>query len=423
MAASAEVRKLVGLATDIVHRLQRDGHEAYFVGGAVRDVLLGRAFTEIDITTSAEPRHIRRLFRRTLLLGEAFGVIAVMRKGIPFEVATFRSETGYTDGRHPDEVTIGTLEDDVQRRDFTINGLVLDPGRGVVMDLVGGVSDLQKRLLRAIGDPVARMNEDYLRTVRAVRFAACLEVEMEPATQAAVRGAAAGLDRISRERIHHELAKVCLHRAAPRGLRLMGECGVAAAIFGPPVRDEHMADASRLVAALTDPPGLPELLAATTLAAAGAALLREAAGPGAVQRARHQSERLRLSNVERKQLAELFSLLGRLEKLPEVRLGERAESYRLAGFEAALQLEKARRLLQGEGTEALDEMWAEYQSLSPERLAGQSPVTGRDLKQLGVAAGPEMGAALKELSYLFVEGKISSRDEAMRWLEDLVQSS
>lgn len=417
LATSAEVRRLVELGSEVVGRLQAEGHEAYFVGGAVRDVLMGRGFGEIDITTSAEPSMVRKLFRRTLPLGEAFGVIAVMRRGIPFEVATFRSETGYTDGRHPDEVTIGTLEEDVLRRDFTVNGLVLDPSRLVVIDLVDGIADLQKKVIRAIGDPVARMNEDFLRTVRAVRFAACLDFELEPATRAAVRGAGAGLVNISRERIHAELSKLSSYGAIPRGLRLVGDCALAGPIFGPPVKDEHMELAASLVEALPDPPGVPEMLAATALAAEGHQLHRDPAGGGARLRARKLSRLLRLANSERKRLTEIFSVLGELEQLPNRRLGERAESYRLSGFAAALHLEKAWRRHHKEDAGPLDVMWQEATTLGAERLSGRAPITGEDLMQLGLRAGPEMGATIKELSYLYVEGKIVSRVEALRWLE------
>jgi poly(A) polymerase len=422
IAADGEVRALVGHATGIVVSLQKAGHEAYFVGGAVRDILRGHAFTEVDITTSAEPAHVRALFRRTIPLGEAFGVIAVMRKGIPFEVATFRSETGYTDGRHPDEVKIGTLAEDVLRRDFTINGLVLDPVRMVVIDLVEGISDLRKRRLRAIGDPVARMNEDYLRTLRAIRFAACLEVEMDTATKAAVRGAAAGLRRISRERIHNELDKLSHHEAQPRGLRLIGECGLAREVFGDPVCDEHMEEAAALLESLHEPPELPEMLAAVALAGEGLTALESEATPGAEERARYQAKRLRLANSERKLLTEIFTLLPLLRELPDVRLGVRAESYRSPGFGAALRLERARRLRHGEEIVALDKMWQERLALPLGRLSGEIPITGRDLFEAGLTAGPEMGAALKELSYLFVEGKMSSRAEALKWVEDLLSA-
>ncbi len=421
LAAKGEVRKVFNLAREIVVRLQEAGHEAYFAGGAVRDILRGQAFGEVDITTSAEPSHIRALFGRTIPIGEAFGVIAVLKKGIPFEVATFRSETGYTDGRHPDQVRIGTLAEDVQRRDFTINGLVMDPVRNVVIDLVGGIPDLKSQLLRAIGDPVARMNEDYLRTLRAVRFAACLDVELDPATKDAVRGAAAGLERISRERIHNELEKLSYHEAQPRGLRLLGECSLAEQVFGAPVSDDHMEEAAALLEALPAAPGLPEMLAATALAAEASALLDSGALPGAEERARRQAKRLRLANGERKLLTDILALLPLLRDLPSARLGVRAESYRGPGFEVALHLERARRLCRGDPVVALDTMWQERLSLSPERLAGEVPVTGRDLIEAGFGAGPEMGATLKELSYLFVEGKMTTRAEALKWLQELLR--
>jgi tRNA nucleotidyltransferase (CCA-adding enzyme) len=417
VSASGELRALVAHGIAVVQELQEAGHEAYFVGGAVRDILLGRPFHEVDITTSARPDEVQQLFRRTIPMGEAFGVITVMRAGHAFEVATFRCEEGYSDGRHPDQVTVGTLAQDVERRDFTINGLVLDPLRGDVLDFVGGIEDLRKGVVRAIGDPLARMSEDFLRTVRAVRFAACLDFAMEQDTLAAVRDAASGLDRISRERIRNEIEKLVAYRKVPAGLRLLGEAALSRGVFGPDADAAAMARAAYLLEGLTPAPDLPDTLAAVTLAIGATAGTVVPSDAGSRTLATAQAEGLRLSNVARRRLTELYLVLATLPTLTGERLGRRAETYRSPAFATAAHL---LRRLHSDDDGQLAELAthvAQAAALTPHQLAGQSPVSGADLLALGYQAGPQLGELLKELSYLVVEGTIASREDAMAWLQ------
>lgn len=192
-------------ALAVLKRLREAGHVAYFAGGCVRDMLLGRQAKDFDVATDASPARVRALFGNTQAVGAAFGVILVRHRGSQIEVATFRAEAGYDDGRHPSQVRFTTAEEDAKRRDFTINGLFLDPIENRVIDYVGGQEDLKAKRIRAIGDPTERFNEDSLRLLRAVRFSARLDFAIEPATAAAIVAHAPQLKRISPERIAEEL--------------------------------------------------------------------------------------------------------------------------------------------------------------------------------------------------------------------------
>jgi poly(A) polymerase len=197
-----------GIAADIVRRLHRAGFSAFWVGGCVRDFLLGREPGDYDIATSALPEQIEKLFKRTIAVGRKFGVMVVVENGQPFQVATFRAEADYRDGRHPEQVTFGDAEADAQRRDFTVNGLFYDPVAEKLHDWVGGEKDLRAKIIRTIGSPGERFAEDHLRLLRAVRFAAQLGFEIEPQTFAAVRTLAPKIELISAERIRDELIKL-----------------------------------------------------------------------------------------------------------------------------------------------------------------------------------------------------------------------
>ena len=213
-------------AVEIVRLLQGAGFSAFWVGGCVRDFLLGREPQDYDIATSARPEQIEKLFKRTVAVGRKFGVMVVVENGQPFQVATFRAEADYRDGRHPEQVTFGDAEADAQRRDFTVNGLFYDPAAEKLHDWVGGEKDLRAKIIRTIGSPGERFAEDHLRLLRAVRFAAQLGFEIEPQTFAAVRALAPKIELISAERIRDELIKLFSPPHAARGLVLLRDSGL-----------------------------------------------------------------------------------------------------------------------------------------------------------------------------------------------------
>jgi poly(A) polymerase len=213
-------------ATQIVRRLQNAGFSAYWVGGCVRDFLLGRDPGDYDIVTSALPDQIEKLFQRTIPVGRKFGVIIVLEDGHQFQVATFRAEADYQDGRHPAYVVFGDAVADARRRDFTVNGLFYDPVERKLHDWVGGEADLRAKIIRTIGSPAERFGEDHLRLLRAVRLAAQLDFTIEPETFAAIKAAAPKIDAISAERIRDELIKLFSPPHASRGLDLLRQSGL-----------------------------------------------------------------------------------------------------------------------------------------------------------------------------------------------------
>lgn len=213
-------------AAEIVHTLQRAGHCAFWVGGCVRDFLLGREPGDYDIATSARPEQIETLFPKTIPVGRKFGVIIVVAGEDQFQVATFRAEADYRDGRRPETVVFADARADAERRDFTVNGLFFDPETKKIHDWVGGEADLKARIIRTIGAPEERFAEDHLRLLRAVRFATQLDFEIEAATFAAIQKSAAKIKLISAERIRDELLKLFWAPRADRGLKLLHTSGL-----------------------------------------------------------------------------------------------------------------------------------------------------------------------------------------------------
>lgn len=214
-------------ARAVVQRLAGAGHRALWAGGCVRDRLLGRPFKDIDIATSARPGEVEALFPRSVPVGKAFGVITVLLEDAAFDVATFRREADYADGRRPEAVSFCEEREDALRRDFTVNGLFYDPIASQVLDYVEGQADLARRTIRAIGNPVDRFGEDHLRMLRAVRFASVLEFAIEPDTRAAIQRLAPSLARISAERIQSELTRLLMESPRPgQGLLLLRETGL-----------------------------------------------------------------------------------------------------------------------------------------------------------------------------------------------------
>src|SRR5213079_1310212 len=218
-------------ARAIATKLRHHGHIAYFAGGCVRDMVRGLPPKDIDIATDAHPEEVQRLFPRTYAVGAHFGVIIVLEDGLQFEVATFRSDDAYIDGRHPSAVHFSSPEEDARRRDFTINGMFYDPVAGDVIDLVGGQPDIAAKLVRAIGDPAKRFAEDRLRMLRAVRFATVLDYQIDAKTWDALVTNAASINEISAERIREELVAIFLSENRTRGWDLLDASGLIRAIL------------------------------------------------------------------------------------------------------------------------------------------------------------------------------------------------
>jgi poly(A) polymerase len=229
---------LYGNALKIIARLKQQGHEGYFVGGFVRDLLLQKSISDIDIATNATPANIQKIFRHTIPVGAQFGVVIVRMGGKSYQVATYRQDLNYRDGRRPTQVVYTNIDEDVLRRDFTVNGLIFNPATEIGVDGVGGLIDLKSRIIRAIGDPTKRFSEDKLRMLRAIRFAANLNFTIESITWAAIQAMAKEISVVSSERIREELEKMLIHGHSARALTLLDESGILAVIL-PEVSHLH----------------------------------------------------------------------------------------------------------------------------------------------------------------------------------------
>jgi len=401
-------------AVEVVSRLRSAGHEALWAGGCVRDELLGRIPVDYDVATAARPEEVRRVFGhgRTLAVGAAFGVITVLGpKGAgQIEVATFRTDAAYTDGRHPAGVTFSTAAEDARRRDFTINGLFLDPLTGEVHDHVGGRADLAAGVVRAIGVPALRFGEDHLRMLRAVRFAAAFGFALDGETRAAIERMTHLVTTVSPERIAEELRGMVSRPGRRRALELLAETGLAKEVLPEvapggdlgPAADRAWAAAAAIVDALDEP----------SLASALAALFG-AEGPGAAP-LRRAAARLRLANRETKLatwLLEAVTAVGGVGTAGR----QWSEVQPWLAHEDAFLLADLLRARSDRGLgDAATAAWVSGQVTRPRAELDPPPlVTGADLIAAGVATGPQMGATLARLRALQLDGAITTRAEAL----------
>ncbi len=420
------------VAKKIIKRLRQSGFKAYFVGGSVRDALMGKRPKDYDICTSALPDEISRLFPRSLMVGAAFGVVMVRMGGKVYQTATFRRDLGGSDGRHPDRVLFTDDErQDVARRDFTINGLLMDPFDGEIFDYVGGRKDIARRIVRTIGDPAQRFSEDRLRLLRAVRFATTLGFGLHEKTAAAIRNAADRVTELSAERISDELRLILVHPERGAGIRMMHDLGLLRGIL-PEVADcegvtqdecyhpegDVLEHTFRVLEALRKP----------DFALALGALLHDVAKPAtrsSTDRIRfygHDTKgaamaericrRLRLSGKETKATVEL---VGRhmhfvnLQKMRESKLRRFLESPVAA---AHVELHRA-DCIASHGK--LDNI--KYIALMRRKWGRQPAVKepllmGRDLLAMGYTPGPLMGQILAEVTELQYEGKLETTRQA-----------
>lgn len=391
-------------AVEVIRKLRSKGFTALFAGGCVRDLLLGRDAKDYDVATTARPEQVRDLFghRKTLPVGASFGVIIVLgpREVGPVEVATFRTEGPYHDGRRPASVSYSTPEQDAQRRDFTINGMFYDPVEARVMDFVGGEADLSARVVRAIGDPHARMSEDKLRMLRAVRFTATLDFTLDPATSAAIRQMADQLTVVSAERISQELKKMLVDSHRRRAIELCDEVGLRSIIL-PELADrtDGYEATLRSLSLLEDP----------SFELAMAVLLHTIAD----ERKVHEiCRRLKLSNDETNRITWLVAHQDDLLRSPTLPLAPLkrilAHPYR-DDLIALLRV----KLLAAEADLRPAMFCVEYLSRTPESTINPPPLlTGDVLKSLGLQPGPAFRTILEAIRDAQLSDQISTLEEA-----------
>ncbi len=385
-------------ATTIAQRIIAAGFKAYFAGGCVRDELLGLEPTDFDLATDAHPEEIAKLFRGARSVGESFGVMLVRCHGRTIEVATFRTDGKYDDGRRPTHVRFASEEEDAQRRDFTINGLFQHPITGEIIDHVQGQADLAARVLRAIGDPAARLNEDRLRTLRGVRFAARFALRVDGATADAIRDAARDLIGVSRERTGGEVRRMLSHPTRAAAIGLIEEWGLDA----PALAEPGSKGSLERVQALP-----PDASFATALAAWH---FDRAQRTTVAVRSRWRDP-LNLSSREASDLDGICAIVEQLRTAwdslavaGQKRIAAHALFFSALSVFAGEAPQRAATV-----RERVEKLAQEFGGLAPIAL-----VSGGDLIEMGCAPGPRFKAALDGLYDRQLEGVLATRDEALR---------
>ena len=429
------------LANSICNTLIREGHQAFLVGGCARDLLLGREPADFDVSTDATPERVISLFPDSVGVGAQFGVIIVPRNGHQVEVATFRSDIGSADGRHPERVVFtSSPEQDVQRRDFTINGLLMRHDSGEMLDFVGGESDLRAGVIRAIGEPARRFAEDKLRMLRAVRFAARFGFQVELETFAAIRRHAHEIGQVSAERIREELTKLLTEGAARRGMELLNEIGLlqqvlpeVAAMQGVEQPPQYHPEGDVWRHTLLMLEGLPAGSSATL---AWGVLLHDVGKPrtfrpvsetgdrirfnGHVDVGVRMAEvicgRLRFSNQDRDQILALIANHMRFKDVSRMRASTLKRFIRLPRFDEHLALHRLDCLSSHRHLDAYDFVRRTLAETPAEEIRPVRLLTGNDLQSLGYHPGPLFSKILRSLEDAQLEGLVRSREGAMAFV-------
>ena len=433
-------KSLVQIAAEnIIERLRAEGYDAYFAGGCVRDLLLDRTPVDFDVATSARPDAVLRMFARTFTVGAHFGVILVADEldgqQIMTEVATFRSDGAYSDGRRPESVQFSeSAEEDVVRRDFTINGMLFDPQTGDVLDFVGGRADLEAKLIRAIGDPAQRFDEDKLRMLRAVRFAARFDFAIEAQTESAIRRHAVQIHQVSCERIRDELTRMLTEGRGRRAFELLDSTGLLKEVL-PEIDRMH---------GVEQPPEfhpegdvwmhtlmlLEQLPAGASPTLAWGALLHDVGkpatfrpGPGRIRFNGHVEvgvriaedicRRLRFSNEESAQIAALVENHMRFGDVERMKASTLKRFFRLNDFPEHLALHRMDCVASHGSLDLYNFAKSRYEATPTEEVRPTLLLTGRDLIEAGYRPGPEFKRLLALAEDAQLEGTVRTKEAAL----------
>ncbi|MSP19633.1 MAG: CCA tRNA nucleotidyltransferase [Bdellovibrionales bacterium] len=424
-------------AIEIVKTLHARGHEAYFAGGCVRDRLLGVEPKDFDIATSAGPDEVQEIFPKTVPVGVQFGVVMVVEGETPFEVATFRSEGNYKDGRHPGTIKFSTLEEDAKRRDFTVNGLYFDLKTQQVIDLVHGQRDLKAKVIRTIGDPDHRFAEDHLRMMRAIRFACQLGFEIEAKTFDSIIKHAGLINKISPERIRDEFSKTLTSAEPTRGIRLLDEAKLLIHFLpeiekmkGVEQPSEYHPEGDVFVHTLLLLDGLKN----ASIELAMGCLLHDVAKPDtfvrAVDRIRFHGhdclgaemaqgicKRMAFSNTQTDLICALVAEHLRFKDAFQMRISTLKRFLSLDRFDLHLELHRLDCLASHKNLQAHEfcsKKWEEFKLLPPPPL---KLVTGKDLIALGLKPGPQFSEIIRTVEDAILEGNIKTRQEALEFVK------
>jgi len=426
-------------ARDVVARLRESGHIAYFAGGCVRDMVRDRIPKDFDIATDARPEVVQQLFSRTHAVGVHFGVILVLENNFQFEVATFRSDDAYIDGRHPSAVHFSSPEEDAKRRDFTINGMFYDPVAEKVIDFIGGCADIAAKLVRAIGDPAQRFAEDRLRMLRAVRLATILDYKIDKQTWDALLANAASINKISAERIRDELIRIFLSPNRARGWDLLDSSGLMRAVL--PEIDEmkgckqpeqfhpegDVFEHTRLMLRF-----LPEKVSVPLVFSV---LLHDVAKPrtatvdetGRIRFSGHDRmgaemtekimRRLRFSGAEIDATVEMVRQHMVFKDVPKMREAKLKRFIARPTFDDELELHR----VDCEGSHRMldnyEFLLRKREEFASEPIIPPPLVRGDDLIALGLKPGPRFGEILEAVETRQLEGNLRTREEALEWVQ------
>jgi len=429
------------LANSICEMLQRHKHQALLVGGCVRDLLLGREPADYDVATDATPVEVAGLFPESVAVGAQFGVILVPHEGMKVEVATFRSDVGYSDGRHPDRVVYAkTPQEDVQRRDFAINGLLMRHDIGEVLDFVGGQRDLRAGIVRAIGDPERRFAEDKLRMMRAVRFAARFGFEIEAATFRAIQRRVKEIQQVSPERLREELTKMLTEGASRRAFELLDETWLLgqvlpeiAAMKGveQPPQFHPEGDVwihTRLMLEMLRAGASPTLAWGVLLHDVGKPpTFQSAAETGDRIRFNHHVDvgarmaeaicrRLRFSNEDTEQIVALIANHMKFGAVEEMKIATLKRFVRLPKFDEHQELHRLDCLSSHRNLDSYEFMQRFLNETPPEQVRPERLLNGDDLLAMGYQAGPQFTHILRAVEDAQLEGQIKTGNEAKEYV-------
>jgi poly(A) polymerase len=432
---------LEATARKIVQRLRDAGHVAFYAGGCVRDMLRGVSPHDYDIATSARPGQVQGLFRRTFDVGAHFGVIVVHEDGRDFEVATFRNDGAYIDGRRPESVVFSSPQEDAMRRDFTVNGMFFDPLKGEVIDYVGGEDDLIQRRLRAIGDAAARFREDRLRILRAVRFATVLGYEIDSATWDAVCASAPQIHEVSAERIREELVKTLVHPNRLRGFDLLDQCGLLRQIIpefealkGCTQPEQFHPEGDVFVHTRAMVGLLPPVKVSVPLVFS--VLLHDIAKPptrtidpdGRIRFNGHDKlgaqmtavimERLRFSRAEIDATVEAVDQHMVFKDVQNMRVAKLKRFMARPNFEDEMELHRVDCTSSHGYLDNYEYIRTRQEEFANEPLIPEPLVTGDDLIALGLKPGPRFKEILEAVQSRQLEGTLTSPEAAVDWIKE-----
>ena len=388
-------------AIEIIQELRDRHYEAYLVGGCVRDMVMGIEPADYDIATSARPEEIMKMFPRTEAIGAQFGVVLVIHQGHPYEVATFRSDEAYVDGRRPTGVVFTDAKTDVMRRDFTINGLLFDPIGKTILDYVSGQKDIEAKIVRAIGDPARRFEEDKLRILRAIRFGARLGYTIESETWKAVCVMAPQIHQVSIERIQGEIVRILTEGQARTGLQMLHDSGLLPEVLPEVQWNDHLAKCL----------GMLKLGVASDLAMA--VLLHELQ----VSDVLRIMERLKFSRLEINHTVCLVARIPQFQTVRDMSVAALKKFFRLPHFEDHLEIERICRTVSDADLENYDFALKTLRGWTPDDIWPEPRITGEDLIAMGIPPGPVYKEILSVVEDEQLEGRLTSRESAIEFVK------